>query len=167
MTTRVVVLADTHLSAGGRLRLPESVFRLLGDADVILHAGDLIDDGVLATLRSIAPTYAVLGNNDHALVGRLPIIQTVELEGVAVAMIHDSGPSTGRPARMQRRFPKADLVVFGHSHVPMDVEGVDGQRLFNPGSPTQRRAQPHSTAGVLELADGAIRSRRIVVVDGN
>ncbi|MDQ6616425.1 MAG: metallophosphatase family protein [Actinomycetota bacterium] len=162
---RAVVLADTHIRAGGRRRLPRPVDQLLAGADVILHAGDLIDASVLDTLESFAPTHAVLGNNDHALVGRLPITQALEVEGVPIAMVHDSGASTGRPNRLRRRFPGADIVVFGHSHIPVDTEGVEGQRLFNPGSPTERRSQPHRTAGVLELADGAIRSIRLVVVD--
>ncbi len=90
---------------------------------------------------------------------------TLDLEGVHIGMIHDSGPTAGRRLRLGRQFPDADIVVFGHSHVPMDVEGMAGQRLFNPGSPTERRSQPHRTAGILELADGAIRSKTIVVVD--
>ena len=165
MTTRAVVLADTHLRAGGPGRLPEAAFRLLDDADVILHAGDLIDASVLETLEAIAPTYAVLGNNDRSLTERLPATQLLEFEGVRIAMIHDSGSAAARPVRMRRRFPDVHVVVFGHSHIPLDIEGVDGQRLFNPGSPTQRRAQPHRTAGVLEFADGALRSSRIVVLD--
>jgi putative phosphoesterase len=165
MSVRAVVLADTHMRAGSRRRLPEGVYRLLDSADVILHAGDLVDDSVLDTLASIAPTFAVLGNNDHTLGCRLPVTRTLELDGVTVAMIHDSGATIGRPARMHRHFPDAAVVVFGHSHIPVDDQGVEGQRLFNPGSPTERRSQPHCTAGVLEFADGAVRDRRIVVVD--
>lgn len=165
MTVRVVVLADTHLRAGGSRRLPEPVYQLLGNADVILHAGDLVDASVLETLEAIAPTYAVLGNNDLSLVGALPITRTLTLGGVVIGMIHDSGARTGRPARLRRCFPDAGIVVFGHSHVPVAAVGIGGQRLFNPGSPTERRSQPHRTAGVLELADGMIKSAKIVVVD--
>jgi putative phosphoesterase len=165
VTLRAVVLADTHMRAGGSRRLPSAVYRLLDDADIILHAGDLVDASVLDTLASIAPTHAVLGNNDTSLVGRLPLTRSLELEGVHITMLHDSGPRGGRAGRLRRQFPRADLVVFGHSHIPLDVAGLDGQRLFNPGSPTERRSQPHRTAGVLELADGAIRSVQIVVVD--
>jgi uncharacterized protein len=165
MSLRAIVLADTHMWAEGRRRLPERVYQLLDGADVILHAGDLVDGSVLATLESIAPTYAVLGNNDVALVGRLPPTVTVDLEGVRVAIIHDSGPSLRRAARMHRRFPDAAIVVFGHSHAPVDSVGHDGQRLFNPGSPTDRRSQPHHTAGVLELADGSITTTELVIVD--
>jgi putative phosphoesterase len=165
VSIRAVVLADTHLRAGSSRRLPEAVYRLLDGADVILHAGDLVDARVLDVLEAIAPTYAVLGNNDHALAGRLPLTRTLELDGVNVAMIHDSGAAAGRAGRLHRRFPDAAVVVFGHSHIPFDGEGIDGQRLFNPGSPTERRSQPHRTAGVLECADGAVRETRIVIVD--
>jgi putative phosphoesterase len=165
VSVRAVVLADTHMRAGSSRRLPEAVYRLLDGADVILHAGDLVDASVLDILEAIAPTYAVLGNNDHSLGGRLPVTRTLELDGVSVAMIHDSGAPVGRPRRMHRQFPEAAIVVFGHSHIPLATTGVDGQRLFNPGSPTERRSQPHRTAGVVELADGAVLDTRIVTVD--
>jgi predicted phosphodiesterase len=87
----------------------------------------------------------------------------VELAGLRVAMIHDSGPAGGRAGRMRRRFPGADLVIFGHSHIPWD-QTVDGQRCFNPGSPTDRRRQPHGTMGELEIEDGRLLVARIVPV---
>ncbi len=110
---------------------------------------------------ALAPTHAVLGNNDHELRGTLGETLVLELGGVEVALVHDSGARTGRAARLRRRFPSADLVVFGHSHVPCDEVGVDGQLLFNPGSPTQRRSQPVATFGELELAGGSVRHRAI------
>jgi putative phosphoesterase len=162
---RAVVLSDTHMRAGGRRRLPDAVYQVLDGADVILHAGDLVDESVLAALQSIAPTYAVLGNNDLALEGSLPISRDLELGGVRVAMVHDSGARQGRAARMARRFPGASVVVFGHSHIPWNETGVGGQLLFNPGSPTERRTQPHLTAGILRLEGGAVLDHRIVNVD--
>ncbi|HSS11235.1 MAG TPA: metallophosphoesterase family protein [Acidimicrobiales bacterium] len=164
MTIRAVVLADTHVRAGRPRRLPEAAYRLLDRATVILHAGDVVDDSLLSTLSSIAPTYAVLGNNDQALTGALPTTRQLEFDGVPVAMVHDSGPRPGRAGRLHRRFPDAAVVVFGHSHIPVDEGGLDGQQLFNPGSPTERRSQPHHTVGVLDLADGRVRDHRIVVV---
>jgi putative phosphoesterase len=161
---RVVVLADTHIRRGRARRLPDAAYRILDQAEVILHAGDLVDDSILATLTSIAPTYAVLGNNDHGLAGVLPETRLLDLDGVRVALVHDSGPRAGRAGRIHRRFPDAAVVVFGHSHVPVDEEGLDGQRLFNPGSATERRSQAHHTVGVLDLADGAVRDHRIVIV---
>jgi putative phosphoesterase len=164
---RVVVLSDTHVREGSRRRLPPLAVAQLETADVILHCGDVVSTGLLDELRAHAPVHAVLGNNDDAeLQATLPETLALDLDGVAVAMIHDSGPRPGRPARLARRFPDASVVVFGHSHIPVDEPGADGQWLVNPGSATQRRRQPHHTVGVLELADGALRAHRIVVVDG-
>lgn len=161
---RVAVLADTHLRGGADL-LPPAVLAHLRTADVILHAGDVVGRPLLDDLAAIAPTHAVLGNNDHDLVGQLPDRLELELAGVRVAMVHDSGARKARPGRLRRWFPDADLVVFGHSHDPADEEGVDGQRLFNPGSPTQRRRQPHRSMGILDLADGQIIDRQIITID--
>jgi putative phosphoesterase len=161
---RVAVLADTHLRGGVDLLAPAAVAHL-GAADVILHAGDVVAPALLDDLAAIAPTHAVLGNNDHGLERVLPDRLELELGGVPVAMVHDSGARAGRANRMRRWFPDAALVVFGHSHDPVDEVGTDGQWLFNPGSPTQRRRQPHRTMGLLELADGRITAHEIVVVD--
>jgi putative phosphoesterase len=133
-------------------------------ADVILHGGDIVDDALLGELGALAPTHAVLGNNDGALEGVLPVTRELDLARVRVAMIHDSGPRRGREARLRRRFPTAHIVVFGHSHEPVDILGVGDQRLFNPGSPTERRRQPSHTMGWLTLADGQVAEHRIVVL---
>jgi len=138
------------------------MYRALRRADVILHAGDVVTADLLTELETFAPVLAVLGNNDHELVDRLPETVEVELGGVPVAMIHDSGARDGREARMQRRFPDARLVVYGHSHLPEDRIGAGRQRLFNPGSPTQRRRAPERTYGVVTLAGGRITSHRVV-----
>jgi putative phosphoesterase len=166
---KVVVLADTHLRTepGGTYSkwLPASAEPLLEGADVILHAGDVLDQGVLERLRRYGPVHAVLGNNDTQLTGALPETTTVDLAGVGIGMIHDSGPSPGRARRMRRRFPGCDVVVFGHSHAPVNELGQDGQVLFNPGSPTQRRVQPARTLGQLVLEDGVVVERRIIPLD--
>ena len=164
---RVVVLADTHLRRGGKRRLPDDAYAELERADAVLHAGDVIVADLVHELSGFAPTFAVLGNNDVVdgdLRSMLPETRVEVLGGVRVGMIHDSGPSKGRPARMRRRFPDCPLVVYGHSHIPYDGEGVDGQRLFNPGSPTERRMQPAHTLGILELDGGEIRHHEIKVV---
>jgi uncharacterized protein len=161
---RAVVLADTHLRRGSGRDLSGAAMAELERADVILHAGDVTDDSLLGRLAGLAPVHAVLGNNDHELVGTLPEELVVDLAGVRVAMVHDSGTRRGREARLRRRFPDADVVVFGHSHVPWDGPGLDGQRLLNPGSPTLRRAQPHRTLATLDLDDGDVTASRIVVV---
>ena len=166
-----MVLADTHLRsppAGGRVTrgLPDAVRPYLRRADAILHAGDVLDEGILAELSRFAPVHAVLGNNDLTLVGILPLTRVVELGGVRIGMIHDSGATAGRSRRLRRRFPDADVVVFGHSHAPVNEEGEDGQLLFNPGSPTQRRAQPVHSIGELRLVGGVVAGHRIIALDG-
>jgi putative phosphoesterase len=162
---RAVVLSDTHVRDDGRRRLPELVREALLVADVVLHCGDVVERTLLDDLATHGPVYAVLGNNDVTLRGSLPERLVVELAGVRVGMVHDSGLTKGRAARVHRMFPGCDIVLFGHSHAPVDEVGVDGQRLFNPGSPTQRRMQPHPSFGVLGLDDGQITDHRIVVLE--
>ena len=162
--THVVVLSDTHIRRGGARRLPDAAYAFLDEADVILHAGDVVVGEVLDELSGFAPVHAVLGNNDAELVGALPETLDLTLDGVRVAMVHDSGPSAGRARRMRRRFPEADVVVFGHSHIPWHDAGVDGQLLFNPGSPTERRSQPHRTLGTLDLDGGRVTAAAIHIL---
>lgn len=161
---RIVALSDTHAPRRWR-SCPPRVAEHLRDAGLILHAGDVCTASVLDELAAYAPVRAVLGNNDGPDVASWGAPETAEfdLDGLRVAMIHDSGPSAGRLGRMRRRFPDAGLVVFGHSHIPLDASD-DGLRIFNPGSPTDRRRQPHGTIGLLEVADGRIQEARIVPV---
>jgi putative phosphoesterase len=141
------------------------VARELHGADVILHAGDVCTAAVLDELTQYAPVTAVVGNNDGPDVAAWGATPTAELtlDGLRVAMLHDSGPSAGRLARMRRAFPRADLVVFGHSHIPLDQAGY-GLRIFNPGSPTDRRRQPHGTLGLLRIESGELAEATIVKV---
>jgi hypothetical protein len=140
------------------------VWAQVESCDAILHAGDVVTADLLDALRARRPVHAVLGNNDHDLVGTLPDRLEIELAGVRLAMVHDSGARAGRERRMRRWFPEARVVVFGHSHEPVDAEGDGGQRLFNPGSAVQRRRQPRRTVGVLVLRDGALVGHEIVPV---
>jgi putative phosphoesterase len=162
---RAVVLADTHLRPGRDKRLPDAAYDVIRDADLVLHAGDVVTRDLLDELSGFAPVRAVLGNNDLGLTGVLPETDAFDVDGVRVAMIHDAGPRAGRERRMKKRFPDAAVVVFGHSHIPWNDTGIDGQVLFNPGSAIDRRAQPHRTLGVLDLRGGRIRDRRIVELD--
>ncbi|HEY7265033.1 MAG TPA: metallophosphoesterase family protein [Trebonia sp.] len=139
----------------------------LRQADLILHAGDVCTAAVLDELAQYAPVTAVAGNNDGPDVAEWGAAETAlaDIGGLRVAMIHDSGPAAGRLARLRARFPAADLVVFGHSHIPMDAASADGGfRIFNPGSPTDRRRQPHGTLGLLGIADGRLTEARIIPV---
>jgi uncharacterized protein len=161
---RVVVLADTHAPRRWKT-CPPTVAACLRGAGLILHAGDVCTAEVLDELAGYAPVLAVRGNNDGRDVAAwgAPDRLETEIEGLGVAMVHDSGPASGRPARLRRWFPRADLVVFGHSHIPMDH--AEGRlRIFNPGSPTDRRRQPHGTLGLLDIADGRLIQAQIVAV---
>jgi len=162
--TDIVVLADTHIHRNSARRLPPAVYRALERADLVLHAGDVVTGDLLEELAAFAPTLAVLGNNDGELAGRLPAERSFTVEGLTIAMVHDSGARQGRETRLRRRFPAADLVVFGHSHVPVDAPGLGGQWLFNPGSPTERRRQPHHTFGRLRIEAGRLLEHRIEVI---
>jgi putative phosphoesterase len=161
---RVIVLADTHAPRRWR-SCPPPVAEHLRGADLILHAGDVCTAPVLTELAQYAPVVAVIGNNDAPDVAAWGATETAELDldGLSVAMVHDSGPAAGRMARLSRRFPAADLVVFGHSHIPLD-QAAPGLRIFNPGSPTDRRRQPHGTLGVLRIGDGRLAEAAIVPV---
>lgn len=161
---RVAVLSDTHAPRRWK-RCPAAVAAVLRGADVILHAGDICTAATLDELAEYAPVHAVLGNNDAPdVVARgIPTRLDLVLDGLPVGMIHDSGPARGRDTRLRRLFPDAAIVIFGHSHIPWD-EARDGQRSFNPGSPTDRRRQPHGTMGELLIDDGRLLAARILPV---
>ena len=172
MTTNILLIADTHLRRGQADRLLTRLTGELISADVILHAGDITDASVLDALATHAAdelVHAVRGNNDHGL--ELPERLTIDVDGCVLAMVHDSGPSTGRTGRLRRWFPSADVVVFGHSHLPwheVDVRKSDGhvQHHVNPGSAMQRRRAPTCTVAWLVLDDGAVAEVHHVPVSG-
>jgi putative phosphoesterase len=161
---KIVVLSDTHAPRRWR-GCPAPVADHLRGADLILHAGDVCIAEVLDELAAFAPVHAVLGNNDGPDVEAWGAPESVclDLDGLPVAMVHDAGPAAGRTGRMRRRFPQVKLVIFGHSHIPLDQSG-DGVRIFNPGSPTDRRRQPRGTIGILQVERGGLQSARIVPV---
>jgi hypothetical protein len=126
-------------------------------SDLILHAGDVMTAEALAAIESLGPpVVAVRGNMDsHELARRLPDETTVDADGAVIAMVHDAGPARGRLERLRARFPDADAVVFGHSHMPLHVRDGDFQ-IFNPGSPTERRRAPGHTMGIATAVGGAL-----------
>jgi uncharacterized protein len=153
----IAVLADTHLPRGAR-RLPDACVERIAGADLLLHAGDFSTLEVLRELEAIGPPLlGVHGNVDSADLRRLlPAERVVEAEGARIAMVHDAGPRRGRLERMRRRFgDRADVLVFGHSHLPLHEEAPDGFQIFNPGSPTERRRAPAHTMGVITVRDGS------------
>jgi len=152
----LAVISDTHLPKGDRA-LPAACVERLRAADLILHAGDLAAPEVLDALERLGPVAAIHGNADGPEVrARLPASRIVEADGARIAMVHNGGPAAGRLARMRRRFPDADVVVFGHSHTPLHERDADGFQIFNPGSPTDRRRAPHHTMGLARIAAGRV-----------
>jgi hypothetical protein len=126
---------------------------------VVFHAGDWVDVSLLDALETRSRRLvAVHGNNDGpALRARLPEIARVMLDGVAFAVIHETGDAKGREIRCAARFPDSDVLVFGHSHIPWDTVAPSGLRLLNPGSPTDRRRQPYCTYMTATVTDGELR----------
>ncbi len=157
MPVRFLVLADTHLPKRAKV-LPDPVLDALDGTDGVVHAGDWVDEATLDLLLSRSPrVLGVAGNNDGPeLHARLPEVARLEVEGVRLAVVHETGAAAGRERRMDDAFPDAGVLVFGHSHIPWDTTTPAGLRLLNPGSPTDRRRQPHRTYGVLTLDAGAI-----------
>ena len=157
--------SPTHTPRDSGSTARPGVAEQLSAAEVILHAGDVCVASVLEELSAYAPLHAVLGNNDGPDVSAWGASETAELDlaGLRIGMIHDAGPRQGRLARLRRRFPGTDLVLFGHSHIPL--QAVDGNfRIFNPGSPTDKRRQPHRTLGVLEIEYGHLTRAEIVTL---
>jgi putative phosphoesterase len=157
---QIALIADTHLTPGREL--PAACTDRLRASDVILHAGDFVAAEALNDLAALGPCLiAVHGNRDDPeVIDRLPETTTTEVEGIRFALIHDAGPATGRLERMRTRFPDADVVLFGHSHMPLHAH-ADGFHIFNPGSPTQRRRAPHRTIGLATAKGGRIRLRHV------
>jgi putative phosphoesterase len=150
-------MADTHVPRRAR-DLPSRVWSEVERADVVIHAGDwvaedLLDDLVARSRRLVG----VWGNNDGpGLRSRLPEVARAVLDGVRVGVVHETGAARGREARCESSHPDTDVLVFGHSHIPWDTTTPNGLRLLNPGSPTDRRHQPHRTYMTASVDAGAL-----------
>ena len=166
MSTRLLLLADTHLPKRARA-LPEQVWRAVDDADLVIHAGDWVELALLDALEARANrVIGVWGNNDpDDLRSRLPEVARVVVEGIRIAVVHETGPSTGREARCEASYPDTDVLVFGHSHIPWDTVTPNGLRLLNPGSPTDRRRQPVATMMTAVADAGELTALSVVPVE--
>jgi len=153
---RLLLLADTHLPRRAR-DLPSTVWAQVDRADLVVHAGDWVDVSLLDALEARTAVLGCSGNNDGPpLRARLPEVARANLEGVRFAVVHETGPSTGRNERMAQTYGDVDVLVFGHSHIPWDA--TSGHlRLLNPGSPTDRRRQAHCTFMTADVDDGVLR----------
>nr|WP_301214842.1 metallophosphoesterase [Leifsonia virtsii] len=163
---KLLLMSDTHVPKRARA-LPAQLLAAVEAADVVIHAGDWVDAATLDLLESRSRRLVgVWGNNDGTeLRRRLPEVARVELDGVRVAVVHETGPAAGREARCEQAFPETDVLVFGHSHIPWDTVAPGGLRLLNPGSPTDRRRQPVCTYLTAEIVDGRLGAVALVPVD--
>ncbi|MCX4767072.1 metallophosphoesterase [Streptomyces sp. NBC_01275] len=154
---RLLLMSDTHLPRRAK-DLPPPLLDATGQADVVIHAGDWVDTATLDLLESrSARLIGVYGNNDGPeLRARLPEVAYADLGGLRFGVVHETGPAQGREARCAARFPDLDVLVFGHSHIPWDTTAPGGLRLLNPGSPTDRRRQPHCTYLTATATDGSL-----------
>ncbi|WP_409186090.1 metallophosphoesterase family protein [Amycolatopsis sp. VS8301801F10] len=154
---RLLLVADTHLPKRAK-ELPAQVWDEVAQADVVVHAGDWVDVDTLDALEArSARLIGVYGNNDGPeLRKRLPEVARETLEGVRLAVVHETGDAKGREARCDALYPDVDVLIFGHSHIPWDTVTPGGLRLLNPGSPTDRRRQPFCTYQTAEIRDGRL-----------
>jgi putative phosphoesterase len=165
MSVALLLMSDTHIPRRTR-DLPDSLWRAVDRADVVIHAGDWVDFPTFERLsiRS-AQLVAVYGNNDGGELREvLPEVARFELDGIRFAVVHETGPATGREQRCDHRFPDADVLVFGHSHIPWDSMTPGGLRLLNPGSPTDRRRQPNGSYLTAIVDDGVLRDVTLVAL---
>lgn len=158
VATRLLLLADTHVPKRAK-DLPAEVWSAVDEADVVVHAGDWVDVRLLDALEARSRRLvACFGNNDHGeLRERLPEVAQVSLDGLRLAVVHETGQAKGREGRMGAAYADVDVLVFGHSHIPWDTTTASGLRLLNPGSPTDRRRQPHCTYMTAVVDDGELR----------
>lgn len=154
---RLLLLADTHVPARAR-DLPAAVWAAVDEADVVIHAGDWVAESLLDGLEArTSRLVGCVGNNDGpGLRARLPLVARVELAGVRVGVVHETGQAGGRERRCDDAYPDLDVLVFGHSHIPWDTTTPAGMRLLNPGSPTDRRRQPFATFMTASAVSGRL-----------
>jgi putative phosphoesterase len=159
----IAIISDTHLPRGTR-RLPEECVERIRAADLLVHAGDISTPEVLAEIEELGPPVAAVhGNVDSPELRRtLPEARLIDAGGARLAVVHDAGPRNRRLERMRARFPDADAVVFGHSHIPLHEER-EGFQIFNPGSPTDRRRQPRHTMGIARTRRGRLVFEHVVL----
>ncbi len=160
------VLSDTHIYPGGRRRLPPEVpalFRRAG-VNLITHAGDVNDRSLLTELAEIAPVLAVVGNNDSTELREM-LPEKIELRAGRFSFVLIHGHQ-GRTARAAARtfVGKVDCVIYGHSHIPM-IETISDTTLINPGSPTDRRWQPHFGIGLIHVSVEHCRPELLLFAD--
>lgn len=178
-SSRIGLVADTHIPEAGA-DLPIEAYRALAGCDRILHGGDLHDLDVVDRLDRLAPTMVSRGNGDTLLPSaarpgvpddpRIADVVVVDVGRWRVGLVHDLEHLEDRPDGVVRSTltqcfgAPVDIVVCGHTHVPMVWGLSDGTALVNPGSPTL----PFGYLGILGtvgLIDIDHHGFRITVID--
>ena len=158
---RIVVVADTHSAPH-----PDALDLVRRERpDRILHAGDIGRLEVLDAFAEVAPVIAVRGNIDPP--NGPPDSIDVELRSAAgllarwlLVHIAVNGPRLRADAlRLARRY-RAQLVICGHSHVPL-IASSGGVAVFNPGSVGPRRFLLPIVFGVCEVEPTGISFRHV------
>jgi len=151
---KVLILSDTHIPARAK-QLPKILLDACEEADLILHAGDWQNLDVFFELSAYTETIGVAGNVDPwEIVDRFGKKKIVTVENLKIGIVHGDGTGKTTEQRAVEAFAedKVDLIVFGHSHIPLMKE-INGVTLFNPGSPTDKRRQPQYSFGLLEVGE--------------
>ena len=156
---KIGVISDTHIKDSTR-KLPAALLDAFKDCGLILHAGDLVDLSVIDQLKKITKVKAVRGNMDLPKTqAALQDRKILDLCGKKICLMHGRGSPKNLINALKESFSKykPDVIVFGHSHVPMN-EYVDGVLFFNPGSATDTIFSPYRSYGILEIAKGKIKA---------
>ncbi|SIT84586.1 metallophosphoesterase family protein [Edaphobacillus lindanitolerans] len=159
---KIIITGDTHMPRMAK-KLPPPLLEELETADHIIHTGDWQTPEVYDELARFAPVDGVSGNADPPeLRERFGQKKTITLGGVRIGIVHGDGKGKTTPRRALDAFMEdpPDLILFGHSHIPMN-ENHDGTILFNPGSPTDKRRQPRFSFGILETGAGTPEPRHV------
>ena len=159
---KIGVISDTHLR-GPDDRLLAIVRKYFHDADLILHAGDLVELRVLDAFGD-KDVIAVCGNMDSSRVeDEIPLKRVLEIGRFRIGLIHGWGSPYDLEDRIRGEFEDVDCIVYGHSHYPAN-HIRQGVLFFNPGTAFDRRHDVSNTVGILEVGEEAITGR-IVAVD--
>ena len=157
---RLGIISDTHG------RLPSDVFDVFEQVDHILHGGDIGGVDLLVELEALAPVTAVYGNHDGLYIReKCDQVAKLVLDGFYVTVTHGDQFGTPNPIVLRENFPEAEIILYGHTHVPL-LELVDKTvTVMNPGSAGQPTDGRPASVGIMELEPGIPPRARIVSLE--
>lgn len=162
---KIIVISDTHIPVSAK-SMPEALLKDIASADMILHAGDLMEIGVLNELKKLKPTEAVAGNMDSPEIKkRLDTKKIISVGNVKIGLVHGWGAPYQLIDSIKNEFKNIkdiSCVVYGHSHTA-SIDTIDGVIYFNPGSPTDKIFAPYNSYGVLEIKNNKITPRIVKI----